>query len=74
MKIADIKNIKSRWDTSHECECCDKHYCGKGAALVILQNDEDRIICQECVTKFLTPKEGDNFVIKMRRREDENIY
>jgi len=40
--------IKSRWTTSHECEACDKRFCGAMAALVELDDGRDRIICQDC--------------------------
>lgn len=40
--------ILSRWNTTHECEACDKSHCGIGAALVELDDGRDRIICQDC--------------------------
>lgn len=46
-----VVKIKSRWNTSHECESCDKRFCGNMAALVELDNGDDRIICAECVKK-----------------------
>jgi len=52
INIVDISGIKSRSDTSHECECCDKSFCGVGAALVLLKNGKDRIICRDCVDKY----------------------
>ena len=40
--------ILSRWTTSHECEACDKHFCGAMAALVKLNDGKDRIVCEDC--------------------------
>ena len=43
--------IKSRWDTSHECQACGKGFVGKNSALVELDNGQDAIICSECADK-----------------------
>ena len=40
--------ILNKWTTSHECEACDKHFCGAMAALIELDDGRQRIICQDC--------------------------
>jgi len=67
--IMDILEIKSRWDTSHECERCDKSFCGVGAALVLLKNGKERIICMVCTNKFLD-KSSIPPIISRNRAED----
>ena len=45
----NVVKIKSRWDTSHECQSCRENFSGKDAALVELDNGNDAIICASCV-------------------------
>ena len=40
--------ILSRWTTNHECEACDKHFCGAMAALIVMDDGRNRIICADC--------------------------
>jgi len=47
-----VVKIKSRWDTSHECQACGKNFAGKNAALVELDNDNTAIICASCAEKI----------------------
>jgi len=58
IKIIEGKNrghivvkIKSRCDTSHECQACGKDFSGNNAALVELDNGNDAIICVSCAEK-----------------------
>jgi len=48
MKRRKKVKILSRWTTSHECEACDKQFCGAMAALIELDDGRNRIICVEC--------------------------
>ena len=47
-----IVKIKSRWDTSHECQACGKDFSGKNSALVDLDNGNTAIICALCAEKI----------------------
>lgn len=60
IKLSEIATIKSYWNTSHECERCDKSFCGAGAALVILKNGRDRIICSDCVNQWKIGSKSSN--------------
>ena len=54
--------IKSRWNTTHECEACDKPFCGPMAALVELDDGRDRIICADCARDL--PKAQEQILVK----------
>lgn len=40
--------ILGRYNTSHECEACDKSFAGMNSALIELDDGRQRIICADC--------------------------
>lgn len=44
--------ISSGWNTTHECELCDKEYAGINSSLIELDNGGKRIVCNECRDKL----------------------
>lgn len=48
--------ILSRWNTSHECDLCDKHYAGKNAALIETDKGQQLIVCAKCVRELTRKK------------------
>ena len=47
-----VRRIISRWDTTHECQVCNKDFAGNNAVLVELDNEQQGIICADCAEKL----------------------
>ncbi|KKN62263.1 hypothetical protein LCGC14_0514000 [marine sediment metagenome] len=46
-----VTRVLSYWDTSHECESCDREFAGP-AALVKIDTGQERIVCLACLKKL----------------------
>jgi len=47
-----VVKIKSRWNTDHECQACGKDFAGNDAAVVLLDNGNEALICSKCAEQL----------------------
>lgn len=47
-----VVEIKSHWNTDHECQACGKDFSGNNAAIVILDNGNEALICSDCAEQL----------------------